>query len=125
VSAGEAPEAGRQAPPRAHRLLPGAAARAGGQLPQVPLPVGAGSARRGRGPAALRDPGQDLVPEPAHQVEEGAAAGEGGGGGGGRAQLHLLLLLLLLLPSSDLQSALLPPAVCAARAFPSLLRTMK
>lgn len=57
-----------------HRFHAATAADVGAQLPEVSLPVGAGAAQHRRGPASLRDSGEDLVPEQAHQVEEGAAA---------------------------------------------------
>lgn len=112
-----------------HRLLLGTAADPGAQLPEVPLPVGAGAARHRLGPQPLRDSGQDLVSEQTHQVEEGAAAGEGGGGAAApAARLRITSCSLLV---SDLQSSLLPaahatPAVCtsASGAFSPLLHMM-
>lgn len=127
---GEASEVEGKESTDPHRVHPGAAADLGAQLPQVPLPVGAGAAHHRLGAAPLRDPGQDLVSEQTHQVEEGAAAGEGGRGG---TRLHTVLLLASCrLLISDLQSSLLPaahsaPAVCAsaAGALSSLLNVVR
>ena len=115
---------GKKEPTHPHRVQPGAAAGPGAQLPPVPLPVGAGATHHRLGPPPLRDPGEDLVSEQTHQVEEGARAGQRAGGGA---------RLLGVLPPppcpvllSPLQAAALPPpaAPCpaaAAAAPPPLL----
>lgn len=99
-----------------HRVQSGAAADAGAQLPEVPLPVSAGAVQHCLGPASLRDSGEDLVPEQAYKVEKGAAVA----GKGGRGQLfHITLLiapcclLLSYLQSSVLSAAHAAPAAGA------------
>lgn len=93
-----------------HRLYSGAAADAGAQLPEEPLPVRAGAAQHRFGPAPLRDSSEDLVPEQAHQVEKGApVAGTGGRGGAELFHITLVTAHSRLLPS-DLQSPLLSAA---------------
>lgn len=101
-----------------HLVHSGAAADAGAQLPEVPLPVSAGAAQHRLGPAPLRDSGEDLVPEQAHQVEKGAAvAGKGGRGGAQLFHITLVIvpccLLLSYLQSSVLSAAHGAPAAGA------------
>ena len=61
-------------------LLEGADLRTGAAVPTAALPVGAGTRAPVEHPATDADPGEDLVPEPPLQVEEGAP-GEGLGHG--------------------------------------------
>lgn len=119
---GEAPGVKGEEPADPHRLHRGAAADPGAQLPEVPLPVGAGAAHHRHGPAPLRDPGQDLVPEQTHQVEEGACAGERAGG---RSRLQLTprrCLLLSVLPA-ETSAAAVCAAAAAAASLSSVLQT--
>ena len=60
----------------ARALLEGADVRAGAPLPATALPVGARTRAPGEHPATYADAGEDMVPEPSLQVEEGAP-GEG------------------------------------------------
>lgn len=120
---GEAPEVEGKKPTDPHRLHPGAAADTGAQLPKVSLPVGAGAAHHRVEPPPLRNPGQDLVSEQAHQVEEGACAGEGGRGGARPAPCSLLLSNLQH-SSTVLPAAHSAPAVCTAAALSPLLHMM-
>lgn len=111
----KAPCAQDEAPPDPHRLHAGTAADARAQLPKVPLPVGAGAAHHRLSAAPLRDSGENLVPEPAHQVEKGAAAGEGASGTG--TQLRGAFSNAARSHSTTrLRSTLLPPAAAAAAA---------
>lgn len=93
-----------------HRVLSGAAADAGAQLPEMSLLVSARASQHRLGPAPLRDSSEDLVPEQAHQVEKGAqVAGKGGRGGAELFHITLVIAPFCLLPF-DLQSPLLSAA---------------
>lgn len=104
----------QEAPPDPHRLHAGTATDARAQLPKVPLPVGAGAAHHRLGTAPLWDSGQDLVPEPAHQVEEGAVAGKGASWAGTEHRSDFFNAARSLY-TPRLRSSLLP-AAAAARA---------
>lgn len=111
----ETPGAQGEASPDPHCLYAGTAANPGTQLPKVPLPVGYRAPHHRLGAAPLRDSGEDLVPEPAHQVEEGAAAGEGASGAGIKFR-GAFFNAVPNLYTPRLRSSLLPAAAAAARA---------
>ena len=80
----------------------------------MPLPVSAGAAQHRLGPAPLRDSGEDLVPEQAHQVEKGGAVAGKGGRGGAR----LFHITSLIAPWCLLLSHLQPSLLSAAHTAP-------